>query len=132
MIADVALFRNNGLRRYQVQFEQLLYLLLDFRRADILDLWELIHDEVLNILGSPDAVFAGQAVEDKSGVLTIRNTQKDGLVSERGRRLDRINHMLLERIYLVARVLGWVQLGGLLSERLVRRLKRSLRAFISI
>ena len=132
MIADVALFRNNGLRRYQVQFEQLLYLLLDFRRADILDLWELIHDEVLDILGSPDAVFAGQAVEDKSGVLTIRDTQKDGLVSERGRRLDRINHMLLERIYLVARVLGWVQLGGLLSERLVRRLKRSLRAFISI
>ena len=132
MIADVALFRNNGLRRYQVQFEQLLYFLLDFRRADILDLWELIHDEVLDILGSPDAVFAGQAVEDKSGVLTIRNTQKDGLVSERGRRLDRINHMLFERIYLVARVLGWVQLGGLLSERLVRRLKRSLRAFISI
>ena len=132
MIADVALFRNNGLRRYQVQFEQLLYLLLDFRRADILDLWELIHDEVLDILGSPDAVFAGQAVEDKSGVLTIRDTQKDGLVAERGRRLDRINHMLLERIYLVARVLGWVQLRGLLSERLVRRLKRSLRAFISI
>lgn len=120
MIADVALFRDNGLRRYQVQFEQLLYFLLDFGRADILDLWELIHDKVLDIFGSPDAVFAGQAVEDKSGVLTIRNTQKDGLVSEWCRRLDHINHMLFERIYLVARVLGWVQLGGLLSERLVR------------
>ena len=86
MLAYVALSTDHRLWWHVMQFEQLLDLLLDLRRAYLTDLWELLHDEMLEILASPDAVLFGEEVNDKCLVDAIGDAQEDCLVPMQGDR----------------------------------------------
>ena len=114
LVTDVTLYRDHCLRLNELQSCQILHLFLETGRGQFFDLWELVKEVVVKILGAPDALIVLQGGEDEVNVDTMRHTQDGGLmlIFVHATRFDLINDVVEERI------------GHTLFRRLLLRVER--------